>query len=369
MSDANPANRILVADDNAEIRMVVQELLELEGYKVDSASNGVECLERVRISPPDLIILDVMMPEMDGVETCQHIKSNPETRHIPIIFLTGQYDYDARINGKKAGADEFLYKPVDATELLIRTRNLLTVKAYHDLIRRDRDLLEQKVLERTTELRHAHEETLIRLSMAAEYKDGETGIHLLRMSGYAELIAIELGVSPSRAQLIRQAAVCHDIGKIGVPESILLKPGPLTDDEWAVMREHTRIGANILSNSKSDLLRLAECIALNHHENWDGTGYPNEVTGENIPFEARIVKVADVFDALTSKRVYKHAYTVDDSLEAIRAGANAQFDPRVVMAFERALEAIMKLRDEIEPILSGGSGGGGLHLAQRLYLT
>lgn len=348
MNDNDAQKYILVVDDSPEICLAIQDLLESEGYRVRTAYNGQACLDIVVGETPDLIILDVVMPEINGIEVCRRLKENLKTMGVPIIFVTGQYDYDSRILCKKAGGDEFLNKPVDATELLIRAQNLLKLKHYHDLILRDRDLLEQKVQERTAELRDTHEEMLIRLSMAAEYKEGIVGAHLTRISRYAECVARAHGVDEARIQMIRIGAICHDIGKIGVPESILEKPGPLTDEEWIVMREHSQIGARILSNSKSDIIKIAESIALYHHENWDGTGYPKGLAGEAIPLSARIVKIVDVFDALVSKRSYKKAFSVEKALTIIQDEKGGQFDPAIVDTFLSVLDEILSVMERFD---------------------
>ncbi|MBZ0256878.1 response regulator, partial [bacterium] len=348
MKDTDTQKLILVVDDNKSICLAIQDLLESEGYRVDCIHDGKACLDFVTKITPDLIILDVLMPDVSGIEVCRQLKENLKTMSVPVIFVTGQYDYESRILCKKAGGDEFLNKPVDATELLIRTKNLLRLKHYHDLILRDRDQLEQKVFERTTELRKTHEEMLVRLSMAAEYKDGITGAHLTRISRFSELTAREHGIDEARVQMIRIGAICHDIGKIGVPESILEKPGPLTDDEWLVMREHPKIGARILSNSNSDLIRIAESIAHYHHENWDGSGYPHGLKEDSIPLSARIVRVVDVFDALISKRPYKKAFSVEESLTIIEEDNGRFFDPAVA-------ESFFNVVDKIEPIINNSN--------------
>ncbi|MDP8243244.1 MAG: response regulator [Candidatus Hinthialibacter antarcticus] len=349
MNDCGAQKSILIVDDNPDICMAIQDLLESDGYRVVCVNDGRACLDFVLDDPPDLIILDVVMPQIGGIEVCRRLKENPKAMSIPIIFVTGQYDYESRILCKKAGGDEFLNKPIDATELLIRAQNLLKLKHYHDLILRDRDLLEQKVLERTVELRDTHEEMLIRLSMAAEYKEGIVGAHLTRISRFAECVARAYGIEESRVHMIRIGAICHDIGKIAVPESILEKPGPLTEDEWAIMRTHSEIGARILSNSKSDLIKIAENIARYHHEDWDGSGYPEGLTGDSIPLSARIVRVVDVFDALVSKRSYKDAYSIDESLAIIQDEKGRQFDPDIVDTFLRevdTIEAVMERFNE-----------------------
>ena len=334
---------ILIVDDDARNRKVLEALLVPEGYSVQMATNGAECLEKVAETKPDLVLLDVVMPEMDGIEACRRLRENPETFDIPVVFTTALADLDSRIRGKEAGADDFLTKPIDATELMARTRNLLQVKEYHDHVKRDKELLEERVEQRTVQLREANEETLLRLSMAAEYKDDDTGVHLLRMSGYTELVARGVGFDEPRVQLLRQASVTHDIGKVGIPDSILMKPGKLDEEEWVVMRTHAEIGAHILSGSHVELLQMSERVALSHHEKWNGQGYPRSLAEGDIPIEGRIVAIADVFDALTSRRPYKEPFGIDESVDIIRQERGQHFDPAVVAAFESRLPEVTAL--------------------------
>ncbi len=361
--------RILVVDDNPDICLAIKDLLETDGYWVNCLNDGQTCLDFVVDEIPDLIILDVIMPQLGGIDVCRRLKENLKTMRVPVIFVTGQYDYDSRIQCKKAGGDEFLNKPIDATELLIRVKNLLKLKQYHDLIIQDRDLLEQKVLERTSELRETHEEMLIRLSMAAEYKEGIVGSHLTRISRYAEIVARGLGLKEPRVHMVRIGAICHDIGKIAVPESILEKAGPLTDDEWVVMRKHSQIGAKILSNSKSDLLKVAERIALYHHENWDGSGYPEGLAGEAIPLSARIVRVVDSFDALISKRSYKDAFSIETALEIIEEEKGKQFDSQIVDTFLNEFDKIQSVIEQFHENQDAFMSASGFWATgrQRLY--
>jgi putative two-component system response regulator len=349
MQEGEPkTGRILVVDDEWRNLLLLESLLRPMGYDVQIAENGFDCLALVEAQEFDLIILDVVMPQMDGIEVCRQIKSNRATSTIPVIFVSGLDDKASRIRGKDAGADDFLTKPIDPTELRVRTRNLITLKAYHDEIRDRRDELEERVRERTQELFAAHEESLFRLSRAAEYKDTDTGSHLKRISGYVWSIADTMGFGACETNLIRHASITHDIGKIGIPESILVKPAKLTREEFGVMQTHTVIGARILSESKSELLQLSEKIALAHHEKWNGEGYPRQLAGKEIPVEARIVAVADVFDALCARRPYKEPYPVERAIDIIRDGAGNHFDPSVVGAFNQCLDQILDLQESCE---------------------
>lgn len=341
------AKRILIVDDDAANRNLMEALLRPQGYIIDKAECGLDCLAKVQEVPPDLIVLDIIMPDLDGIEVCRRLKANLRTMDIPIVFVTGLDDRAARIRGKEAGGDDFLTKPIDLTELIARTKNLLRLKEYHDEIKQHRDALEEKVRERTAELYAAHEETLLRLSMAAEYKDTDTGAHLLRISGYAEILARALNMDGREVNLVRQASVTHDIGKIGIPEAILAKPAKLTREEFTVIQTHPVIGARILAGSQSDLLQMSERVAERHHEKWNGTGYPDGLAGDAIPIEARIVAVADVFDALTTKRVYKPAFPVEQAVQTIEDESGEHFDPVVVDAFLESLEQIVELHNKL----------------------
>ncbi|MGH2941321.1 MAG: HD-GYP domain-containing protein [Solirubrobacteraceae bacterium] len=326
--------RILAVDDEESNLLLLQRILERDGYT------------RVHVTPdpsrvpgmfvdlePDLLLLDLHMPGIDGFELMDRLRPLTEAGTAPILVLTADATDETKRRALSAGARDFLTKPLDRIELLLRVRNLLEVKALQDRLREHNAHLEDEVAERTRDLEHARLEMLERLALAAEYRDDATQEHAWRIGRICSQVARTLGLPDHEIELIGRAAPLHDIGKIGVSDGILLKPGKLTDDEFELIKSHTTIGAEILAGSKSPLLRLAERIALTHHERWDGGGYPAGVCGEAIPLAGRIVAVADVFDALTHERPYKEAWSVDDALGEILNQAGRQFDAGVVDAF------------------------------------
>lgn len=331
---------ILVVDDEDRNLRLMEALLLPLGYAVLAARGGEEALARVAAGDVDLILLDVTMPGMNGFEVARRLKANAATGVIPIVMVTALKEVSDRVEAIEAGADDFLNKPVDKTELRARVRSLLKVKAYNDHLRDYQQELEREVARQTVEIRRALAqakenalETIYRLAVAAEYKDEDTGAHLLRMSNYSAAIARRIGLNERTVEAILHAAPMHDIGKIGIVDRILLKPGKLDAQEWEIMRQHTVIGGKILAGSRSGCIRLAEVIALTHHEKWDGSGYPRGLKGEGIPLVGRIVAVADVYDALTSRRPYKEAFPAEKACAILREGSGAHFDPRVLDAF------------------------------------
>lgn len=344
--------KILVVDDEDRNRRLMEALLVPLGYEVILAVDGEEALRKVQETPPDVILLDVMMPRINGFDVARKLKENEETRIIPIVMVTALQDLETRIRALEAGADDFLSKPVDKTELQARVHSLVQVKAYNDHMRDYQKELEAEVAKRTEELRKAFEtiktaslDTIYRLSRASEYKDEDTGAHIKRMSNYSAAVARQRGLSKDDVDTILYAAPMHDAGKIGIPDKILLKPGKLDPEEWEIMKQHTTIGGSILSGSDSGFIKLAEVIALTHHEKWDGSGYPNGLRGTAIPLAGRIAAIADVFDALTSKRPYKEAFSLDKSFAIIREGRGGHFDPEVVDAFFSVEKEILSIRE------------------------
>ncbi|MCB2185922.1 MAG: response regulator [Deltaproteobacteria bacterium] len=367
MADSfDPGATILVVDDSRLNLRLLETLLAPLGHEVILASSGEEALAQVRHTLPDLILLDIMMPGLDGYEVARRLRAYPPTVHVPIVMVTTLREVEDRVRALEAGADDFLTKPVEKVELQARVRSLLKSKAYHDQLLAHQRRLEDQVARRTQQLREAMDkaqrvalDTILRLSQAAEFKDGDTADHISRMSNYTAVVARGLGL-PSRTQeAILYASPMHDVGKIGIPDRILLKPGPLDSREWVIMRQHPIFGARILQGSdEGGFLRLAEVICLTHHERWDGQGYPHGLQGREIPLAGRIVAVCDVFDALTSKRPYKEPLPVEKALNIIRQGAGTQFDPRVVEAFLAARDDILTIREafarmpERQPILA-----------------
>ncbi len=328
---------ILVVDDTPENIDVLSGLLRPE-FRVKAALNGPRALQIAQAQPqPDLILLDIMMPGMDGYQVCRELKTDPRTHHIPVIFVTALSEVEDEAKGLSLGAVDYITKPVSPPIVLARARTQL---ALYDQNRQ----LERRVRERTEELVETRLEVIRRLGRAAEFKDNETGLHVIRMSHYARLLAEALGVGPDWSELLFNAAPMHDVGKIGVPDRILLKPGPLDDDEWAVMRQHPVYGAEIIGEHDSALLQLSREIALNHHEKWDGSGYPEGLEAAGIPLSARIVAIADVFDALTTARPYKKAWKVEDAVRHIQQQAAIHFDPELVPLFSEMLPDMLEIR-------------------------
>jgi putative two-component system response regulator len=336
---------ILIVDDTAANVQILMDLLG-QDYYVSVALDGESALEYLSENIPDLILLDIMMPAMDGYEVCTKIKSNPKIQNIPVIFLTALSDEQNERKGLNLGAVDYITKPFSPTLVKVRVRNQLELKRY-------RDELEDLVLKRTQQLeetlislKNASLDTIHRLTIAAEYKDTDTAAHILRMSHYSAAIAQKLGMNEKDVESLLYAAPMHDIGKIGIPDRILLKPGKLAADEWNIMKQHTIIGGKILEGSNAEFVSLGRVIALAHHEKWDGSGYPNGLVGEQIPLGCRIVALADVFDALTSKRPYKEAFSLEKSFEIIGNGRGSHFDPDVVDAFFAVEDKLLNIKDK-----------------------
>jgi putative two-component system response regulator len=326
---------VLIVDDSPEGIDVLKSVLQPD-YQIQAAIHGELALRLARRFAPDIILLDVMMPDMDGYEVCRRLKTEEATAGIPVIFMTTLSEAAQEARGLSLGAVDYITKPY--VPMLVRAR-IATHLALHDQNR----LLEQKVRERTAELLESRIEIIRRLARAAEYRDNETGMHVIRMSHYAQLLVSATGGGDQEADLVLLAAPLHDIGKIGIPDKILLKTSALAADEWQIMQRHTTIGAAIIGDQTTEPLRTARIVALSHHEHWDGTGYPQGLKGTDIPRLARVVAVADVFDALLSARPYKKPWTMPDAVDTIREGAGRHFDPELVEAFLRVLPACQKI--------------------------
>lgn len=342
--DARPREsaRVVIVDDRSTARNLLEGLARtLEpGVIVDTFADPAEALAQMQHHTPDLIITDYRMPGMDGIEFTRRIRAERRLSDVPIVIVTVVEDRQIRYQALENGATDFLTRPIDPQECRARCLNLLALRRSQKLVA-DRALwLEDQVLQATREVRTRERETLMKLAKAGEYRDEETGNHILRMSRYARLIAEELGLSAMECDEIEVASPMHDIGKIGIPDLVLLKPGQHTPEEREIMRRHPLIGHEILDGSPSRYLQVGAIIALGHHERFDGTGYPHKLTGDAIPLQARIVAVADVFDALTSKRPYKGAWPFEDALKYLRSESGRQFDPACVIAFERRIDAV-----------------------------
>ena len=355
---ATRPKRVLVVDDQPDTRKSLQRILANLGYQTETAQDGLEALAKIELDI-DLVLLDAEMPGMDGFAVTRRIRQDPRLIDLPIIMITGLGDKEDRLRAVEAGVNDFISKPFEIHELRLRSQWLLKLKDASDLLKRHQADLERTVKKRTGALRRALEEmasaqrrthdahldTIRRLVIAAEYKDRDTAAHIERIGRFSEVIARALKLSPGQIETIRHAAPMHDVGKIGIPDAILLKPGKLTTDEWEIMKQHAVMGARILHNSPSDVLQAGEQIALSHHEKWDGSGYPNGLRGEAIPLGGRICAVADVFDALTSHRHYRDALPNDTVYDMIEAQAGRHFDPDIAAAFvgsQREVDAIQQ---------------------------
>jgi putative two-component system response regulator len=347
---------ILIVDDEAEIRELLSDIVASLGYATELARDGFEALAKLRLGI-DLVLLDLTMPGMDGYEVARRLRQDPEARDIPIIMITALTSREDRLRAVEAGANDFIAKPADLVEVRARMTSLLNLKDAHDALKLHKKELEHAVAKQTETLRQAvadmanaqrsayeaYVETLHRLALAAEFKDETTGAHIKRVGGFSALLARQLHLPPGEVELVRLAAPLHDVGKIGVPEAILRKRGPLTPEERRAMEQHPLIGKRLLGDSSAEVLRAAEIVALSHHERWDGTGYPHRLKGDAIPLYGRICTVADVFDALTTERPYKKAFPNEDAFELLESGSGKQFDPSLV-------ELFLAHRDEISQI-------------------
>ena len=320
MTQPNNRPLILAVDDEASNLQLLRQILQ-DHYRLLFAKDGARALELARQEGPDLVLLDVMMPGMSGYEVCASLKADPSTAAIPVIFVTALTDTADELEGFEAGAVDYITKPVSPPIVRARVRTHLS-------------------LVRMEELRATRLEIVQRLGLAAEYKDNETGLHVIRMSHFSRILGIAAGMSEVEADDLLHAAPMHDVGKIGIPDRILQKPGPLDPDEWKVMQSHVTIGAEIIGEHESGMLALAAQIALTHHEKYDGSGYPNGLRGNDIPLVGRIVAIADVFDALTSKRPYKKAWTEEEALTFLREQKGRHFDPALVDLFLEQMPAV-----------------------------
>ncbi|GBF41800.1 CheY-like receiver domain-containing response regulator [Leptospira ellinghausenii] len=322
----NTKAKVLIIDDEPTNLQILNEILKND-YILFFAKDAEKGWELANRESPDLILLDVMMPEVTGYELIQRLKENQNTKYIPVIFVTALTDVGDEEKGFKLGAVDYITKPVSPSIVIAR------VKTHLSLV----DSEEVKI----TRL-----QIIQRLGMASEYKDNETGMHVIRMSHYSKTLALAIGYSEEGAEEILNAAPMHDVGKIGIPDSIIQKPGKLTEEEWQIMKRHPQIGAEIIGDHHSSLLKLAKSIALTHHEKYDGTGYPYQLKGEKIPLEGRIIAIADVFDALTTVRPYKKAWEVEDALSYLQKESGTHFDPQLVKEFLKVLPKVLEIKAE-----------------------
>jgi len=331
---------ILVVDDTSENIDLLNNILH-DTYRVKAAINGMQALKILEKDPTiDMILLDIMMPGMDGYEVCKRVKADPKLSNIPVIFVTALSEQEDEQKGLDLGAVDYITKPINPAIALSRIKTHL---ALHNQTRE----LEKLVEIRTKELKESRLSIIRQLGRAAEFRDNETGLHVIRMSHYTHLIAKSIvGEENEWSELLFQASVMHDIGKIGIPDSILLKPSKLDANEWELMKKHSEFGAAIIGEHDSKLLQMAKEIALTHHEKWDGSGYPLGLSGSDIPLSGRVVAIADVFDALTTKRPYKEAWEVEKAIDFINRNRSKHFDPTVVEHFHKVLPEMLKIKEK-----------------------
>jgi putative two-component system response regulator len=352
--------RILVVDDVEQNVALLAGLVRSLGYEVETARDGLEALAKMVLGI-DLVLLDVMMPGLDGYEVARRVRADPRTQDLPIILVTVLDSREDRLRAIQAGASDFIAKPVDKSELLVRIASQLKLKEAQDALKRSQAELEERVALRTEALRlsceeaadanrrtyGAHVDTIRRLVLAAELRDPDTARHILRISRYSTVLARALHMSPGDTEVLGHAVTMHDVGKIGIPDAILFKRGALTDEERTIMESHTLIGSRILANSPSELMQLGEIVALTHHERWDGAGYPRRLRGEELPISGRICAIVDVFDAMTTLRPYRTAMPVDEVLKEMKRGRAQHFDPALLDLFFANLSEVYEVRERL----------------------
>lgn len=337
---------ILIVDDQPSNLLLLSKLLAAEGYtRITETTDPREAEALYLRERPDIVLLDLNMPYLDGFQVMARLREiDPDGA--PILVLTAQIDMETRLRALQGGAVDFVSKPFDRYEVMARIRNQLEVRMLYRKVSEQNESLERIVTERMHELVATRLDIIRRLGRACEFRDNETGAHIERMSRYSYLLGLAAGLNNEQADMLLNASPMHDVGKIGIPDAILLKPGKLTDEEFAIIKTHPVIGGHILAGSNTALLQLAETIALTHHEKWDGTGYPLGLKGDDIPLEGRIVAIADVFDALTSNRLYKKTWRIEDAAEFITKNSGTHFDPTLVALFVTTLPKILQVRDQ-----------------------
>ncbi len=337
--------RILILDDQKLHAFFLKEVLQQQGYKnILCLMDSLKAIPTCKEFKPDLIVLDMLMPHLDGFQVMEQLHNFRLEHYLPILAVSADKSTDIRLRALQSGATDFLDKPFENVEIIIKIRNMIELRILHNQIAIQNKLLEFKVNERTKELRYTQYDIIRRLAQAAEFRDGDTGIHIIRMSQYAKKLGEALGLNEEECDLLHHASPLHDVGKIGIPDSILLKPGKLTADEFEIMKTHTTIGAKILAGSDSPVMKLAEVIALTHHERWDGKGYPYGIKADEIPFTGQICSVCDVFDALTSARPYKKAWSILEAVDEIKRMRNDNFNPKIVDTFLDILPKIENIQ-------------------------
>jgi putative two-component system response regulator len=351
MQMKNKKPLVLVVDDDESVRALLQRQMELDGCRVMSAEDGPSAVKKAAQEVPDIVLLDALMPGMDGFQVAETLKASELTRTVPIIMVTALNDQESKLRALKAGAQEFLTKPIDRNEVSLRVRNMLMLREYSTFLADQNRVLGEMVEERSQQVLTSYRETIETLVRAAGYKDEVTGTHVRRISYYTGELASAIGMNPGFCETIRYASQMHDIGKIAIPDAILLKAGALTHDEWAVMKTHTTLGAQLLGRGDSPYLQMGAEIALHHHERWDGAGYPTGIKGQLIPISARMMNICDQYDALRSARPYKKALSHDTAVEIITVGDGrtmpSHFDPEILLAFTRCAERFREIFDSV----------------------
>lgn len=339
--------KILIVDDNPSNVILLKKILAFSGYaNIVTTTDSREVIDIYKHFRPDLILLDLEMPHLDGFKILEDLNSLKQEDYLSVMIITSQSDKEDRLKALKMGAKDYINKPFDHAEILMRIKNMLEIRVLHNQANMQNHVLEEKVHQRTSELRDLQFDLLQRLLRAAEFRDNDTGSHIKRIGQYCSALAKEAGQSNKFCDLIEHAAMMHDIGKIAIPDEILLKQGRLTTEEWEKIKIHTIKGSQILADSPYDVIQLAEQIALTHHEKWDGSGYPNGLAGDEIPISGRITAICDVFDALLSERPYKKAWPLEKVLEELKSQSGVQFDPLLIDSFFAILPDILKIKEQ-----------------------
>lgn len=335
----------LIDDTQINLTLLWHLVKRLELYEPVSFLNPIEGLDWCLANDPELIIVDYMMPELNGIEFIKKIRLDTSKKDTPILMVTANDNNNVRYEALESGATDFLNKPIDKTEFMIRVRNMLNLRSSQRKLSDKAAWLAEEVNKATREIRNREQEIIFRLSKAAEYRDPETGGHIKRMAHYSKHIATQMGLETAIQNLILEAAPMHDIGKVGIPDAILLKPGKLDEAEFELMKEHPKIGYDILSGSSSKLMQLGAIIALTHHEKYNGSGYPNSLKGDKTPIYGQIIAVADVFDALTSERPYKRPWSIESSVQFLKDGSGQHFKPECVDAFLKDWDNVLAIKE------------------------
>lgn len=342
----NNARILIVDDDEISIRILTGVLYKAGFQHISSTQDPRQAVSLYRQSQLDVIALDLYMPHLDGLEVMGQLNEMADEEYVPVIVLSTEGNPDVQNLVLRSGAKDFLHKPYDPLEVVVRIRNLIEVRLLYNQIKEQKKLLEERVKQATQELYEAHLDVMRRLAQAIEYRDARMGMHLSRMSHYVGCLALKVGLNQEECRMMVAASTLHDIGKIGIPDTVLLKLGKLTPQEWEVMKTHTTMGSALLAGSNSKFIRMAQEIALCHHEKWDGSGYPQGLKGEAIPLAGRICCLCDVFDALTSRRPYKMAWSVEKAVEEIKERSGGWFDPYLVNCFLEILPQIRQIKEQ-----------------------